>query len=219
MPNVGDMASITLLVSPFDDTTEAVVVVTKPDGDEEHPVATTGDGGNTWQAPVEYSLSGSWVFKWTVTGTGSKTEYANAGVAPGPLYEYPGRVYADTTDLANWLGAAPPDNATRLLARASSVIDDALLTAVYATGADGMPTDSAVIAALRNATCAVVEWWESTGDELGSTVDWQSASAGDVSISRNSNSGSTQVRADSLPPRALGELIRAGLLPGTVYQL
>lgn len=219
MPTVGEMALVTTLVPTFDETTSAAVVVTTPDGDEEHPVASTSDSGNTWTAPVEYSQSGVWVIKWVVTGTGAKTEYARTAVAPSPLSVPPGPQYATTTDLAEWLGTAPPVGASRLLVQASRAINDALLTAVYPVDDNGSPTDATQIQALRNATCAVVEWWLETGDELGASGDWQSASAGDVSISKSTTGSSTQVSATSLPARAWGELTRAGLLPGTVFQL
>lgn len=219
MPNVGEMVTVTTLVPTFDGTTAASLTVTTPDGDEEHPVATTPDSGNTWNAPVEYSQAGVWVFKWVITGTGAKTEYSQAAVAPSPLEVPPGPQYATSADLAAWLGTAPPVGADRLLVQASRAINDALLTAVYPIDDAGNPTDAAQIQALRNATCAVVEWWLETGDELGASGDWQSASAGDVSISKSTTGTTTQVSTSSLPARAWGELTRSGLLPGTVFQL
>lgn len=223
MPDVGDTDTVTLLVSGFDGTTEATLRVTLPDGTTSNPVTSTSDGGNTWTAPVTYTLAGVWSFKWTVTGAGAQVDYQQAGVAPDPTYTDPNqRVYATTTDLANWLMEAPPVIARKSLVNASRALDTALMTAVYPTSDDGYPTDTAHRQAMRDACCAIVEWWMETGDELGAGGDWQSASAGGVSISRGTGTDgtvqSTQVRATQLPPRAWWALTAAGLLPGVIYQ-
>lgn len=138
------------------------------------------------------------------------------------------RVYATPADLANYLGLdEAPADAQRLLARASEAVDDALVTAVYATDDDGYPTDELQRQAVSLAACAVVEWWgdeRGTGDETGAASVWNSVSAGSVSLSRtvaaggaSGGTGSTQVRAGQLPPRALSYLHRAKLLPGVVF--
>lgn len=132
------------------------------------------------------------------------------------------RIYATSADLAEYLGTPAPDDADRLLARASEAIDDALLTAVYVVDVDGFPTNADQREALKLATCAVIEWWgadRGTGDETGAAGVWGSVSAGSVSLSRGTGkgSGSTQVTAGALPSRAYGYLRRAGLLTGTVY--
>lgn len=59
---------------------------------------------------------------------------------------------------------APPEDLSRLLTRASELIDDFCRTAVYAVDAFDMPTDAEDIAAFRDATCAQVEFWLA-GDE------------------------------------------------------
>lgn len=58
----------------------------------------------------------------------------------------------------------PPTGLTRLLLRASELIDDQLRTATYHVDALGMPTDADDIATFRDATCAQVEFWLA-GDE------------------------------------------------------
>lgn len=59
----------------------------------------------------------------------------------------------------------PPHDVDRLLERASELLDDYLRTAVFDVDDDtGLPTDADVIAALRDATCAQVEFWLA-GDE------------------------------------------------------
>lgn len=137
------------------------------------------------------------------------------------------RVYATPVDLAAYLGAAAPADATRLLARASEAVDDALLTSVYATDVDGYPTDTDQREAVRLAACAIVEWWgdeRGTGDETGVSSAWTTVRAGSVSLGRSGGSGgasggsgSTQVRPGTLPPRAYSYLRRSGLLPGVVF--
>ena len=132
------------------------------------------------------------------------------------------RVYATPADLAEYLGLLdPPDDAQRLLLRASEEVDSTLMASVYAVDdTDHYPVVQEQRDACRDAVCAIVEWWAETGDETGASGAWTSASAGAVSLSRtgSASSGSTQVKAMQLPPRALGYLQRSGLLPGTVYQ-
>jgi hypothetical protein len=224
MTDVGDLVTANLLVQPFDDSTIATLEVVSPDGVSETPVAFSEDGGNTWNAPVEYTLPGIWVFKWTVMGTGASVEFEKISVAPSPDYvdPTPRRVYANTVELANYLQAAPPLDSEHLLREASRVLDDALMTAVYYTDDDGYPAAPKQREALRQACCMVVEWWGETGDPIGADGDWLTASAGDVLVTRGVGPGgvvqSTQVRANQLPPRAWGELTRARILPGVIYQ-
>ena len=64
-------------------------------------------------------------------------------------------VYATPAELATWLGQAePPAGATVALRDASLTIDGLLIGAVYATDADGKPTDERVAGILRDAVCA-----------------------------------------------------------------
>ncbi|GAA0638236.1 hypothetical protein GCM10010174_70110 [Kutzneria viridogrisea] len=130
------------------------------------------------------------------------------------------RVYADRAALVAYAPAGvivPTDpEATRLLTRASEVIDQVLLSAVYATDDNGMPTDAAVIEALRNATCQQAVWWlQNPGVESGQANQYQSVSIGSVSLSKGSGSSAT----DPLPrvcPYLGGPLKAAGLTPGVI---
>lgn len=65
-------------------------------------------------------------------------------------------VYATPDDLTN-----PPDNAVSQLRLASSLVDDATLTAFYRTDADGMPIDEDIRDLFKAATIAQVEYWAS----------------------------------------------------------
>jgi hypothetical protein len=91
-------------------------------------------------------------------------------------------VYASDADLAASdflpadLAGEVGGDAARLLARASRLIDRVLLRAVYAVDGDGAPTDTKIIEALRDATCAQAAWWVETGDEAGAASSVQAAS-------------------------------------------
>jgi hypothetical protein len=208
MPDVGDQVTASLTVSPHDQTTSAVLLVTGPDGITTSPTATSADGGATWTAPVLYTLAGLWRLSWTVTGTGAGVEHELVSVAPAPTVTGTGRVYATTTQLAEYLGAAVPVDAVRLLADASRALDDALKTARYLVDDDGLPTEPAVAAAFAEAVCAIVQWWDETGDPVGADGGWASVSAGPVSLSGRSSSTATPIAAGALPPRALAALQR-----------
>lgn len=216
MPDVGDVATATLTVSPYDGSTAATLLVTGPDGATTSPAASTADGGKTWTAPVAYTLAGLWRLSWTVTGTGTGVEHEIVSVAPAPAVTATGRVYATTTQLANTLRKAPPLDAVQQMENASRALDDALRTAVYDTDDAGLPTDPDVAAAFAEAVCYIVEWWGETGDPIGAMGGWDSVSAGPVSLSGGSGAAGTPIAAGSLPPRAAAALHR---LDGRVFRL
>lgn len=218
MPDAGDQITATLLVSPFDGSTAATLTATKPDGTISTPTTSTSDGGQTWTAPILLDQAGSWVLKWSVVGMGASVEYEEVGVGPGLAYVDPDlRIYATTTDLANFLRSAPPTGAKKLLEDASRKMVGVLLTAVYATDEDGYPSDPKQKKAIADATCAIVEWWGETGDILGTEGNWTSASAGNVSLSRDAGS-TTVVGNQEIPWKAFNILMDAKVLPGVVYQ-
>lgn len=209
MPDVGDKVTASLAVSPHAVDTQAALTVTAPDGTTSTPSVSTADGGATWTAPLTYTAAGVWLLHWVVTGTGSSVENEQVSVAPTPGTGLTGRVYATTTQLANQLQAAPDLDAVRQLAEASKALDDALLTALYDTDDDGMPTDADVAAAFAEAVCYIIEWWGETGDEVGADGGWQSASAGPVSLTRGPDTTTAQpVAGGYLPPRAAAALRR-----------
>lgn len=125
--------------------------------------------------------------------------------------------YATSGELATYTGAAAPADATRLLTRASELIDDHIVTAVYDVDSNDVPTDTKVIAALRDATCAQVEHWL-TGDEeddiLGPT---QGVSIG--GMQEQYGAGQNRATPMYLAPRAARHLRKAGLLTGAVTSL
>ncbi|WP_405948876.1 hypothetical protein OG588_22495 [Streptomyces prunicolor] len=124
--------------------------------------------------------------------------------------------YATPEQLTAWTGQPAPADAERLLARAGEDIDSALLTAVYPVDDDGDPLDTAIQIALREATCAQVEYQLAAGDDgTGAAGQWDSVSIGPVSLSGRSSRISTATGVE-LAPRADRILRRAGLTPGCV---
>ncbi|TXL91583.1 hypothetical protein [Streptomyces sp. IB2014 016-6] len=183
MPDVGDLATARLDVSPHDGTTSATLLVTGPAGQLSTPVVTPVDDGAAWTAPVVYTAAGVWRLSWTVTGTGASEQHQLVSVAPTPGALGDGRVYATTTDLANALKEAPPLTAQKLLERASELLDsDFLLTAIYDVDDEGMPTHPLVIKGFRDAVCAQVEFWEEVGEETDISGPLQGAQIGSVNL-------------------------------------
>lgn len=183
MPDVGDLVTARLTVDPFDGTTAATLLVTRPDGSTVSPVVTGADGGATWTAPVTYTLAGIWRLSWTVTGTGAGVEHEPVSVAPAPALMADVRSYATTIQLANALHAAPPLDAVQLLERATQLLDtDFLKAAVYDVDADGMPTDPVVAKAFADAVCAQVEFWGEVGVETDISGPLQGVAIGSVQL-------------------------------------
>ena len=188
MPEVGDLATATLTVDPFDGTTAATLLVTRPDGTTVSPVVTGSGAGETWSGPVSYTLAGVWRLKWTVTGTGASVEGQQVAVAPAPDAAL-GRSYATSTDLANFLRAAPPVTADTLLADATTLLDARVFFACwYEVDDNGLPSDVFVAAAFARAVCAQAQWWDDLGVSSTSGADsagWGSVKIGSVQLSRS----------------------------------
>lgn len=210
MPVVGYSEIVILTVDPHDDTTTPVLTVTPPNYVLDEPTVSPGDEPGTWQAEVVYDQAGIWVLEWAVTGTGRGVQTKTVAVAPAP--GGPGRTYATTTDLADWLQAAPPLDAARRLIRATSYLDaNPLKTAVYDVDDDGLPTDAVVAAALRDATCAQADWWTQHGDDgTGAGADYTSVTAGSISLTRAAG-GAGAPRDPRQSPEAFDILSAAGL--------
>lgn len=183
MPDVGDTVTASLTVTPHDGTTSATLAVTAPDGTTSTPATGTADGGQTWTSTLTYTQAGVWLLRWTVTGTGARIENQQVAVAPTPGAGLTGRVYATTTQLANYLQAAPPLDAARLLLEASRLLDrDFLIPAVYDVDDNGLPTDTEVAAAFAEAVCAQVEFWQEVGPETDISGPLQGVAIGSVNL-------------------------------------
>lgn len=94
-----------------------------------------------------------------------------------------GRVYATAAQYQAYSGQTPPADIDRLLARASELIDsDVTKTAWYDTDDAGLPTNSVVVAAFANATCAQVEFWGEVGESVDTSGPIQGVTLGSLSI-------------------------------------
>ncbi|MFF7829722.1 hypothetical protein ACFZCM_31355 [Streptomyces rochei] len=211
MPDVGDVVTAQLVVAPYDSSTSAALVVTAPDGTVSTPVTSTVDDGQTWTAPLVYTLAGVWRLSWTVSGTGASVEHELVSVAPTPQVGAGagGRVYATTTDLANYLGAAPPLDAQQLLDAASRMLETRVLAYCRYDVTDlGMPSDPDVAKAISRAVCAQVAWWGEIGDSTGAAgVGYGSVSIGSVNLGRSVTSVSgDDSAARQLAPQVADEL-------------
>jgi hypothetical protein len=119
----------------------------------------------------------------------------------------PSAGYADTTALAAYLGTTVPDDAIRLLLRASELVD-------FVTMGRIDTTDTTHMAAAETATCAIVEYWEATGEPTGatSTGSVSGYTVGKISVDCGTTGGGANPSAVGLPQRAKQALLAAGLL-------
>lgn len=216
MPDVGDTVTASLTVDPFDATTAATLAVTAPNGTVSSPPTGTADAGKTWTAPLKYTAAGVWLLSWTVTGTGASVQHERVSVAPAPVVAATGRVYATTTQLAEYLGAAPPLDSARLLLEASRMLDrDFLTAAVYDVDkVTGMPTDAEVAAAFAEAVCAQVEFWGEVGVETDISGPLEGVSIGSVQLQYGS--GENRSGPSYYAPKLLRAL---QALPGSKFSL
>lgn len=183
MPDVGDTVTASLTVDPYDATTAATLTITAPNGTVSSPATGTADNGKTWTAALTYTAAGLWRLSWAVTGTGASVQHEVVPVAPAPPAMTDVRSYATTTQLADYLRAAPPVDAVQLLERATRLLDsDFLKAAVYDVDDAGMPTDPDVKAAFVEAVCAQVEFWGEVGVETDVAGPLQGVAIGSVNL-------------------------------------
>lgn len=208
---VGDTAHLALTVAGHTSSTAVTATATAPTGGARQLATSPGQAG-TWTVDLPLPTAGIWTVTWRVTGGGARVQHDTVPVGPAPAGRWV-RAYASTTQLAEHLGEAPPDDAARLLGRASQAVDRLLLTAVYDVDDDGLPTDPAVAAALAEATCAQVEWWGEVGDSAGTGAVTALAGAQIGSVKLPGGGGGAA--AGGVPeyaPDAVSALRRAGLL-------
>lgn len=112
--------------------------------------------------------------------------------------------YATVSDLESFIGGEAPDGVARLLERASEVIDGVVRAPFDVDTTTDLPTDSTVAAALRDATCAQIEFWAEVGEEH------------DIDGSAGKSMSIGQLNISELPPvlapRARRALSNAGLM-------
>lgn len=133
-------------------------------------------------------------------------------------------VYATVGDLAEWID--PPSNADALLRAASLRVREATKTAWYSTGVTGLPTDTTVAQAFRDATCvhaaalATAGLDPSAGGVLTKAGVATSKSVGSASVSYADAKSAADAKAallTTLCPDAALILQQAGLMPDAVW--
>lgn len=126
--------------------------------------------------------------------------------------------YATLGQLAGYLevaeGTLPPD-ASRLLKRASELVQDSTVTAFYRTDSEGNPTEDRTISAFQNAACAQVEFWLAGDEEDDIAGPLVSMNVGGQS--QQYGSGENRPTPMYLAPRAARFLRLGGLLDAAVY--
>ncbi|GAA2456962.1 hypothetical protein [Streptomyces macrosporus] len=126
-----------------------------------------------------------------------------------------GRVYATTAELEAYTGKPAPANAARRLARASRLVDAAMVAAVYEVDADGYPAAPEARSAFREAVCVQVDAWAGREAERAELGPWTSVSAGPVSMSRPD--AGARVEDDTALTAEAVEILEALNLPRTVW--
>jgi hypothetical protein len=114
--------------------------------------------------------------------------------------------YATAAQLAAYLGAPAPTDAARLLLRASEVLDDVVRAPFTVDSQTTLPTDTGIAAALANACCAQVEFWQ----EVGEANDVDGLAGQQIELT--GSTGFTGKRAPVVAPRAVRYLKEAGLM-------
>lgn len=122
-------------------------------------------------------------------------------------------VYASVGDYETWSGdtITPSARVQIFLQRATEIIDVALVGAVYATDANGMPVDAALIDCLRRATCAQVQYMLANNDIANVKDQFVSSNVGGVTLTRAA--AATARALPPLAPQAAAILRVAGVLP------
>lgn len=101
-------------------------------------------------------------------------------------------VYATPDDLLDWTQQAVPDNALSLLRSASLLIGrDTASTTYVADPITGLPTEAALVTALRDATCAQATYWDAAG------IDPVGGPAGLTPLRSSKKVGSAQITTDT----------------------
>lgn len=124
-------------------------------------------------------------------------------------------IYATLDDYRDWAHDDTAVMSEVLFARASGIVDEVLIGAVYQVDTDQKPTDPIVAAAITAATCAQAQWMDATGDTTGAgdVVQVESASIGSVSFTGQHTVAAAAYTSTGAPVAsgALRELRLAGL--------
>ncbi|GLU91346.1 hypothetical protein [Agromyces sp. NBRC 114283] len=133
------------------------------------------------------------------------------------------RVYATAEEYAGlaeepWDGA--PEALVKRLRSASIEVEKLTRRTVYATDADGYPTDPDIDDAFMEATCAITEYWAETDDPAGAAQYEGAVKIGSVSLGTTSSSSEGLTEREKLERRigtkAISILTNAGLIGSAV---
>lgn len=131
------------------------------------------------------------------------------------------RVYATPTDYAAHADEPFDGDDAKLLKRlraASLEVESLTTRSIFATDADGYPTDVDEAEAFTEATCAIVEHWEITGDPTGAEAGQGAVKIGSVSLGTTSSAQSAdEATTGRIGSRAITALTNAGLRTSTVW--
>lgn len=128
--------------------------------------------------------------------------------------------YATLQQLTDYLHGAGsstgllPADAARLLERASELVQDSTITAVYSADSLGNPTHTATQTAFANAVSAQVEYWLAGDEEDDVMGPLQGASVG--SQQQQYGAGANRATPMYLAPRAARHLRLGGLMNNVV---
>ncbi|WP_427870546.1 hypothetical protein [Leucobacter luti] len=128
-------------------------------------------------------------------------------------------IYATRDDLREFIGADAPATITGAgLRAASEVVDEILLTAVYAVDEHEIATDPKVRDAIKDATCAQAIHADEYGDEAEIAADGEAVSLGPLTLggSRTARGAGSSSGISHYSPRAVRILRAAGLVVGPV---
>lgn len=130
--------------------------------------------------------------------------------------------YATSEQFATYLGVDAPENASSLLRRASSLVAHVTRGAVYTVDENDLPTDTALLSALTEATCVQAEAWHVNGinpvlgrssSQAVVTKKTLGSASMDLSVSQSDiQARSDLASGDVLVSEAYRVLDRAGLL-------
>lgn len=226
---VGDTASLSASVDPADATTDATLTVTAPDDTTSTPAVTKGtvsDAGTVdFTASLLADQDGVYLMHWVITGTGAGVQDGVVAVEPELGTDIDGS-YATIKDLVRYTRKAAPDNAAELLVQASQLVRDATMCAVYPTDNDGIPTETFVQHALRDAACAQVGFWvklkiDPTLGMAGAAATVTQKQIGTASLAYQQDSDAAKAKAlaaTTLCDDALSVLARHNLLTNSVWR-
>ena len=135
-------------------------------------------------------------------------------------------IYATSDQLATWLGIAAPTNAATLLRSASILVHRATMTAVYDIDvATSLPTDAALVEALRDATCSQVSTWialaidPAKGAAGAKVVTSKSIGSASITYAVTAAAQAMANATTDLSQEALLILAQAGLLSSSSWEL